>query len=615
MTGKIAGQIALGSVLTLALATQAHAWEGEDWWIGGRVQQGTSIAYDLGDEQAGEWGPSNFSLELNGDWSPTDTLTFVGSFWLRGDWYPDIGGKIRQGGIQDFTSPGFVDQFQYSLNSPGNRSLPNPFGVSSGEVRFLDNFDADMIRELSVKYRDPEGRFAIKLGKFQRGWGQSDGLRLLDVLHPQDLRERMVLRDSEDTRIPLWMTSIDLDFDKLGLGAPFEALGMNRPTLEVTWAPEGRHSEFVINNPTPTMQTSGGIFGFPFPRLIDSKSGFGLPFIGVNLSEKETKNFSLDDSEIGVRLKFAALGGEWTLNGFYGQQDLPVVSLTGANLVVGNPYNDESAAAAVVPFDAATTVGIVHGPGGYLDFLRGETAVFPLPSPPCADITLPAFPTCSVNLTLDLDYQHRQKLLGFSFTRDMREFKFGPKNVSPVARMEFAYEFDKPFNKSSVVTPFGEVETGTTALVALPDTSIVERDQWSLMAGFDYFLWLPFWKDQRSSIFTSFQFFNVHTQGERDILFQAPYSAKDSRINKNQQYLSFLWSTEFFNDQLVLEGLTLYDISYEGFSHRQRLDFNFFGDRIRPRLEWITFSAEREQGLLGLFDHSDIVEASVAIQF
>ena len=137
-----------------------------------------------------------------------------------------------------------MDQFGFKLNESASGLPPTPFGADGNEIRLLDNFDNDMIREISAKYRDPEGRFAVKVGKFQRGWGQSDGLRLLDILHPQDLRERFVLRDAEDTRIPTWMTSFDFDFRKLGIAKPFEAIGMGRPTLEVNWIPEGRHSDF-----------------------------------------------------------------------------------------------------------------------------------------------------------------------------------------------------------------------------------------------------------------------------------------------------------------------------------------------------------------------------------
>ena len=163
------------------------------------------------------------------------------------------------------------------------------------------------------------------------------------------------------------------------------------------------------------------------------------------------------------------MGADWTLNGFYGQQDLPVVALQGSNLIVGSPLGDP-AGSTVIPLDVANTVGAAHAPGQYLDFLRSLPSgpiAWPLGAFGCNDPTVAA-PNCALNLDFDLDYDDRQKLVGFSFTREMRELKLGPKDVSPVMRLEFSYEFDKPFNKASVVTPFGEVETGTTALVIDP---------------------------------------------------------------------------------------------------------------------------------------------------
>lgn len=79
-----------------------------------------------------------------------------------------------------------------------------------------------MIRELSIAFADSEGRASLKVGKFQRGWGQADGLRLLDILNPQDLRQRSIFTDTEDLRIPQWSAALSLDIDQLGLAAPFE---------------------------------------------------------------------------------------------------------------------------------------------------------------------------------------------------------------------------------------------------------------------------------------------------------------------------------------------------------------------------------------------------------
>jgi len=601
-------------------AENVAALEGENWWIGGRVKQAYAWAYDLPDQGTSS-GPSNFLIEVSASATPTDTVTLTGRFWLRGDWYPDTGDDITMAGIQDFTSPGFMDQFGFSLQENGINNypgLPTPFGDDAKGIRSLSDFNDDVIRDLSIKYTDPKRRYSIKMGKFQRGWGQSDGIRLLDVVNAQDFRERLVLRDAEDIRIPSWMIAADLKLWKMGMGRPFKALGMKRPSLELVFIPEIQHSRFVINNPTPSDSESGGLFGFPFPELRDPISGLGVPFLGANLHEKTPDDLSFSDAEYGMRLKFEALDAQWTLNAFYGQQDLPVLEFTGMDLVIGNAFHDPAQALATVPLDLQTSLGAAHGPGGFMEFLRSLTTApgsvpFPLAGFGCADVLVGALPNCSLNLNFDLNYDYRQKLVGFSVTRDMMEWKWGRKAVSPVLRMETSYEFDKPFNSNSVATPFGLLESGSPGLVTDPAEAIVKRDVWSTMIGLDYFFWLPGWDSQRKSMFTSVQFFNIHTANSEHLLAQAPYGSVEQPANQN--YATLLWNLELMQERIFIEGLSIWDLDNNGFIHRQRIDFNFFGNNIRPRLEWITASGDRESIPAGILRNSDIIELSLTVQF
>ena len=74
------------------------------------------------------------------------------------------------------------------------------------------------------------------------------------------------------------------------------------------------------------------------------------------------------------------------------------------------------------------------------------------------------------------------------------------------------------------------------------------------MIGFDYPLWVPGWDTQEKSVFTSFQFFNIHTFDAGDgLLQQAPYAF--DTVSKDHQYITFLWQSPLFNQRLVLEGL------------------------------------------------------------
>jgi hypothetical protein len=611
----------LGRILCAGAAVTAGVFLGNqakagDFYLGGQVRQGISLAIDAPEGANASLGPTQFTAQVQASYKPSSNLTITGDMWLRGDWFYQLnGGHYRGRGIQDFTQgPPFVKQFQYNLSQGPTGVLPQPFGTQNKSQTVLANFNDDMIREFSIAYRDPGGAYSITAGKFQRGWGQADGLRLLDVLYAQDLRQRGIFTDTEDMRLPAWSVALDLNMNAAGIGRPFEFLGMKNASLELLVIPEVRHTEFVINNPTPSSNTNGGVFGFGFPRLMDGISGFGLPMLSANLRNKEV-NFH--GQEYAARLKFEALGGEATLNGFYGYQDLPIVELTGAQLIIGNALNNPYAAgvAAVVPLDVPSTIGAVHAPGQYVDFIRklkaGTVAPgdFPLVPFGCNDI-LVAPPNCSINANFDLSYKYHQKMVGFSFTRDMSEVRLGPKSVSPVLRLEATYEFDKPFNKGVITTPFGQTAVGTPALVTTVENGVARRDVWSALVGVDYNLWLPFWKSQESSIFVTAQFFNIHTDNPKGLLFQSPYAF--NYIEKDQQFVTATWTLPLDNQSITFDGLLIWDVDKHGLAYRQRLEFSMMGGRFKPRIEYAHFGGRAEDGILGVYRNADYIDFSAA---
>ena len=593
-------------------------------WVGGRLTQGTGVYFDrYGDDKVGI-GPSQFVAQIQAEWTPNNNVTVVSDFWLRGDWYYDLDdGEAVGPGTPDFSQgPPFRDRFDFQLTDNGSLVMPQPFGNDGKESRFLDDFEEDIIREFSIALADSEGRANLKLGKFQRGWGQADGLRLLDILNPQDLRQRSIFTDTEDLRISQWSAALALDVNALGIGAPFTGLGMKNSSLEVVYTPIVRHSEFVVNNPTPNSSTSGGPFGLPFPRMVEGQSGFGMPLLGAKLTDKETEAW--EDSEVGLRLKFDTLGGQATINGFYGFQDLPILVNTGATVHIGTFLGDENAIGVVnVPIDLATTIGAMNGPGQYVDFIQSLAAGtaapgdFPLIPSGCLDILDPAGGgvPCSITADFDMDYTYRQKTVGFSFTRDMTEIRLGGKGVSPVLRLEAAYEFDKPFNKGTIDDPFipGQVIVGTPALITTREDAVAERDQVSLLIGVDFNLWVPGWESQRSSIFMTTQFFEIYTEDADGLLFQAPYAL--TNVEEHQEFLTQTYSKGLFNDKVILDGLAIWDMDKGGVAFRQRIDFAVGGGSWKPRIELGYFGGKEEQGLLGLYKNSDYVEFSLTYQF
>jgi hypothetical protein len=598
--------VALVSLVALLFVIPTYA---EDFWFGGRLKVGDGVYFDRLDDSSGQ-GPSQFLIELQAEWVPNNNVTVIGDLWLRGDrFYDSDDGEFRAPALQNFTSPqsAFRDRFTMSTSSDGSYLLPDPFGASGKDQELLDDFDDEILRELSVRITNDEGTLAVKVGKFQRGWGQADGIRLLDILNAQDLRQRTLLADTDEIRIPAWTVAVTADIT-------------DDVSLEFIYIPEVRHSEFVINNPTPSNQTSGGAFGFPFPQIIEGQTGFGMPLLGAHLTEREVGS---GDNELGMRLKFNAFGGEATVNMFYGYQDLPVVVNTGATLHIGSFINDPAASVANVPLGLPTTIGAIHAPGQYVDFLQslaGGTAApgdFPLIPFGCLDILNPVAGglPCSVTADFELDYTERQKTIGFSFTRDMSQWKFGPKNVSPVLRFEFNHEFDKAFNRQVIEDPFipGQVAMGTPALIGTKADTVTHRDQISTMIGFDYNLWLSGWKSQRSSIFVTAQFFNIRTKDHENLMFQAPYALLD--VEDNQQYATFTYTFGLRNDNVILDGLAVWDLSKDGFAYRQRVTFSTLGNKLIPRIEIGIFDGDTEEGLLAFYKNSDYVEFSLTYQF
>ncbi len=162
-----------------------------------------------------------------------------------------------------------------------------------------DTFEGEL-RELYLELQ--RGRFDARLGRQQIVWGEAIGLRILDVVNPQDFRE-FILDDFVDARIPLWGARLNYtlgDWTLEGLVLPdFEA---NRP------ADQG--SEFQFRHlPTPALPIQP-----PFP-----------PFPVVQVSPvKEPADGRLSDAKIGTRVTRVLRNMDLSLNYVYAWEDFPI---------------------------------------------------------------------------------------------------------------------------------------------------------------------------------------------------------------------------------------------------------------------------------------------------
>ncbi len=154
------------------------------------------------------------------------------------------------------------------------------------------------LRELYIDFRI--GRTDVRAGKQQIVWGKADGLKVLDVVDPQDFRE-FILDDFEDSRIPLWSLNVERRLGPLSV----QLLWITDPTVHEIPRPEARFaftSPLVVPPPPPA-------------------------FVPVVTSTSHPRRF-LRDSDAGLRVSGSRGGWDWTLNYLYRYEDAPVFSRT-----------------------------------------------------------------------------------------------------------------------------------------------------------------------------------------------------------------------------------------------------------------------------------------------
>jgi len=177
---------------------------------------------------------------------------------------------------------------------------PNQPAVSPSSQRIYINDAIEL--ELRELYLDMDFESAsLRLGKQQVVWGQADGLKLLDVVNPQDFR-RFILDDFDDSRIPQWTVNLEL-FLEIG-------------DLQLLWIPDtSMHSlpesdaEFALTAPFANL-----------PR--------GMP---VLLNPIDRPDNILEDADVGARLSMFLAGWDVTLNYLYHYDDFPVLQMHIAN--------------------------------------------------------------------------------------------------------------------------------------------------------------------------------------------------------------------------------------------------------------------------------------------
>jgi hypothetical protein len=192
----------------------------------------------------------------------------------------------------ELTTLGRIRVDAFDRLEPGS---PTPQEVSSLSRGVLigNHTDAEL-REFYVEARLE--RTYLTVGKQQIVWGKADGLKVLDLVNPQDFRE-FILEDFEDSRIPLWALNAEVP--------------VGPTTFQLVWLPDPSYHEL----PEPD-----SLYAFTSPRLQPPLP----PGIPVDVRPLNRPRRLLADSDGGIRVSTFWKGWDLTLNYLYHYRDEPI---------------------------------------------------------------------------------------------------------------------------------------------------------------------------------------------------------------------------------------------------------------------------------------------------
>ncbi len=269
---------------------------------------------------------------------------------------------LRILGSESFTSTGGIPGFggvqlafptrPCDIDSRG--CIPGYMNKSKNDLRFQEfNSNQDWLREIYIDATIPLGNghnLDFRIGRQQLVWGRTDLFRVLDQVNPIDFSIQNIYEEFQDSRIPMGIFSTeyrmgatgafdDLNFQfiwkfekfrphNLGQGGqPYSILDAGNlfRALATCWQVGCTVGNFAPNQtfgaalpppiglgaPTTGAGNSTGTLATTFPANVIGIRGADLP------------SWSLDNSEIGVRIEGLFRGVGFSLNALYFHQQLP----------------------------------------------------------------------------------------------------------------------------------------------------------------------------------------------------------------------------------------------------------------------------------------------------
>lgn len=139
--------------------------------------------------------------------------------------------------------------------------------------------------------------YDLRVGQQQIVWGKTDGLRLLDIVNPLDMRE-FLLDDFLDSRIGV--AAVRLNY--------YAYLGDNEHEFELVFIPDAKPAEFAPRG-------SRWAYQMPAPP----------PGFTLNVAQGNKPSFGASDAEYGLAWRANLDGWDVSLNWFNGWKDTPAI--------------------------------------------------------------------------------------------------------------------------------------------------------------------------------------------------------------------------------------------------------------------------------------------------
>lgn len=179
---------------------------------------------------------------------------------------------------------------------PGRRTFEN-YAPATRPAN-LGNAGTAEIRDFYWELRSAKG--LTRLGKQQVVWGRLDGIKVLDLVNPQDFRE-FIIEDFGDSRIGLWSAYFDYSFESW--------------RTELVIVPDGSGHG---------IPDTGAWYELTAPRFRFGAS----PGQAAPTTITDAPGHSLDDTAFGFRLSRRVAGADISLVGYSGLDPEPLGRLS-----------------------------------------------------------------------------------------------------------------------------------------------------------------------------------------------------------------------------------------------------------------------------------------------